>query len=137
DFVAGRDLIASRTPALGADYLGALTSLGMGICVPTVRTVGMGKGSRCAQHCCNPPTPLHTLLRPCFKAFWLPFGAPGDGPPCIRQRPFFIAGDWHGLPRRVRARHRSAWCMGKCMGLFLRFRCDPSPLRLSTLPTMA
>jgi hypothetical protein len=71
-----------------------------------------------------------------IKAFLLPFGAPGDGPPCIRQRPFFIAGDWHGLSRRVRARHRGAWCMGKCMGLFLRFRCEPSP-RLSTLPTMA
>ena len=77
------------------------------------------------------------VLRPCFKAFLLPFGAPGDGPPCIRQRPFFIAGDWQGLPRRVRARHRGAWCMGKCMGLFLRFRCEPSPPRLSTLPTMA
>jgi hypothetical protein len=24
-------------------------------------------------------------------AFLLPFGAPGDVPPCIRQRPFFIA----------------------------------------------
>jgi hypothetical protein len=40
-------------------------------------------------------------------AFLLPFGAPGDVPPCIRQRPFFIAGDWHGV-----------WCIGKlCMGL--------------------
>src|SRR5262249_11171493 len=24
--------------------------------------------------------------------------------------------------------HRSAWCMCKCMGLFLRFRCEPYPL---------
>jgi len=23
---------------------------------------------------------------------------PGDGPPCIRHRPFAIAGDWHGVP---------------------------------------
>ena len=28
----------------------------------------------------------------------LPFGAPGDVPPCIRQRPFGIAGDWHSVP---------------------------------------
>src|SRR5215472_7278461 len=39
DLVAERDLVASRTPALGADYLGAVASLGMEICVPTVRTV--------------------------------------------------------------------------------------------------
>src|SRR5215471_1864270 len=39
DLVAGRDLVASRTPAMGADHLGALASLGMEICVPTVRTV--------------------------------------------------------------------------------------------------
>ena len=38
---------------------------------------------------------------------------------CIRQRPFGIAGDWHGLPRRVSARHRGACCMGNCMGLIL------------------
>ncbi len=38
---------------------------------------------------------------PCFKAFWLPFGAPGDDPPCIRQRPLAIAGDRHGFPLRV------------------------------------
>jgi hypothetical protein len=28
---------------------------------------------------------------PCLNAFSLPFGAPGDVPPCIRHRPFFIA----------------------------------------------
>jgi hypothetical protein len=33
----------------------------------------------------------------------LPFGAPGDSPPCIRQRPFGIAGDWRRLPLLVRA----------------------------------
>jgi hypothetical protein len=32
------------------------------------------------------------LNRPCFQAFRLPFGAPRDGPPCIRHRPFGIAG---------------------------------------------
>jgi hypothetical protein len=31
--------------------------------------------------------------RPCLKAFLFPFGAPGDFPPCIRQRPFLIAAD--------------------------------------------
>jgi hypothetical protein len=75
------------------------------------------------------------VYRPCLSACLLPFGAPGESPPCIRHRPFFIAGDWHGLPRRVRARHRGARCIGKCMGLFLRFPYDPP--RLSTLPTMA
>jgi hypothetical protein len=37
-----------------------------------------------------------------LNAFLLPFGAPGDGPPCIRQRPFGIAGDWQGFPFLVR-----------------------------------
>jgi hypothetical protein len=32
------------------------------------------------------------LYRPCLNAFLFPFGAPGDFPPCIRQRPFDIAG---------------------------------------------
>jgi hypothetical protein len=28
------------------------------------------------------------VWRPCLKAFLFPLGAPGDIPPCIRQRPF-------------------------------------------------
>jgi hypothetical protein len=49
----------------------------------------------------------------------LPFGAPGDFPPCILHRPFVIAGDWHLLPLRVRAPHRVLRFMGNllCMGL--------------------
>ena len=43
-----------------------------------------------------------STVAPCFQAFLFPFGAPGDVPPCIRHRPFFIAGDWHSVPRRVR-----------------------------------
>lgn len=35
--------------------------------------------------------------------FWFPFGARGDGPPCILQRPLGIAGDWQGFPFRVLA----------------------------------
>jgi len=56
-----------------------------------------------------------------LKAFLLPFGAPGALPPCIRQRPFRIAGDWQGVPARVRARQLGLRCMGNlpCMGLFL------------------
>ena len=37
------------------------------------------------------------------SAFLLPFGAPGDIPPCIRQRPFGIAADRQPLPLLVRA----------------------------------
>jgi len=55
------------------------------------------------------------------------FGAPGEGPPCIRHLPFAIAGDWHGLPLRVFAPQRFDRCMSKCMGLFLRFRREPTP----------
>jgi hypothetical protein len=51
-------------------------------------------------------------LPPCFHALRLPSGAPGDGPPCIRQRPLGIAGDWHGSPLRVRAPQRGARCIG-------------------------
>lgn len=48
------------------------------------------------------------VYRPCFKAFLFPFGAPGDGPPCIRQRPFFIAGDRQAFPLLVFA-HSAGW----------------------------
>src|ERR1051325_6924791 len=69
------------------------------------------------------------VYRPCLNAFPLPFGAPGDSPPCIRQRPFGIPGDRQGLPRRVRAPHRGLRCMGNllCMGLFLQFCPIPTP----------
>ena len=43
------------------------------------------------------------VYRPCFQACLLPLGAPGDRPPCMRQRPFGIAGDRHGFPLLVRA----------------------------------
>ena len=52
------------------------------------------------------------VKRPCLKAFVLPTGAPGDAPPCIRQRPFVIAGDRHGIPLLVLAPHRGLRCMG-------------------------
>src|SRR5262249_60095285 len=61
------------------------------------------------------------VYQPCFNAFLFPLGAPGDGPPCIRQRPFGIAGDWHGLPLRVFAPQRGLDCMSKSMGLSLDF----------------
>ena len=61
------------------------------------------------------------VYSPCLRAFLLPFGAPGDFPPCIRQRPFGIAGDLHRLPPLVRAPHRRLKCMGNspCMMLLL------------------
>jgi hypothetical protein len=64
-------------------------------------------------------------------AFQLPFGAPGEGPPCIRHLPFAIAGGWHGFPLRVRAPHRLARCMCNCMGLILRFGPHPTPLHVA------
>src|SRR4029077_4291281 len=69
------------------------------------------------------------VKRPCLTAFLFPFGAPGDRPPCIRQRPFCIAGDRHRLPLRVRAPHRGLRCRGNllCTGLFLRSLAIPSP----------
>jgi hypothetical protein len=48
------------------------------------------------------------VVCPCFSAFRLPKGAPGDAPPCIRQRPFSIAGDWHAPPARRLAPHLAA-----------------------------
>src|SRR5215468_4499738 len=77
------------------------------------------------------------LYHPCFRAFLFPFGAPGDGPPCIRQRPFGIAGDWQGLPLRVFAPQRGLDCMSKSMGLSLDFGRWPSPGAWLTSPTMA
>jgi hypothetical protein len=48
-------------------------------------------------------------------------------PPCIRQRPLGMAGDWQGVPFRVFAPHRGLWCMGNlfCMGLFIAFLTYP------------
>jgi MFS family permease len=73
-----------------------------------------------------------------LSAFWLPFGAPVEAPPCIRQRPFAIAADLHGLPLRVRAPQRMLRAMGKllCMALYLASRSIPSPGVL-TAPTTA
>jgi hypothetical protein len=56
------------------------------------------------------------VQRPCLNAFRLPFGAPGEGPPCIRHLPFAIAGDRQGFPLRVLAPQRLARCLSKCMG---------------------
>ena len=54
--------------------------------------------------------------------------------PTVRKRPtgigrFFIAGDRHGITRRVQAPQRGLRCMGNllCMGLFLRFAAIPTP----------
>src|SRR5262249_11680311 len=52
---------------------------------------------------------------PCLKAFLFPFGAPGDGPPCIRHRPFGIAGAWQGVPFLVRAPHRGLRCIANLL----------------------
>jgi hypothetical protein len=54
----------------------------------------------------------HFLAVPaCFHMpFRWPFGPPLPGaPPCIRHRPFGVAGDWQGVPRRVLAKQRRAW----------------------------
>ena len=77
------------------------------------------------------------MYHPCFSAFLFPFGAPGDGPPCIRQRPFGIAGDWHELPLRVFAPQRGLDCLSKSMGLSLDFGRWGYPGVWLTLPTMA
>src|SRR5438094_6002676 len=66
------------------------------------------------------------VQRPCLRAFLLPLGAPGDGPPCIRHRPFGIAGARHEFPLRVRAPHRGVRCIGNLprIMLALRLRCS-------------
>ena len=76
------------------------------------------------------------VQRPCFKAFLLAFGGPGDIPPCIRQRPFVIAGDWQGVPARVRARQRGLKCMGSS-GFAQSPPPGPSPAGAPTTPTTA
>ena len=77
------------------------------------------------------------VKRPCLKAFVLPTGAPGDAPPCIRQRPFVIAGDRHSIPLLVLAPQRGLRCMGKCYA----GGCSSDFVRslpcVSTMPTTA
>ena len=64
---------------------------------------------------------------PClYMPLRLPFGAPGDAPPCIRQRPFGIAGARHGAALRVFAPQRGERCIAQCMGLPLASQtCSP------------
>jgi hypothetical protein len=53
------------------------------------------------------------LWNPCLRACWLPLGAPGECPPCSRQRPFAMGDSRHGVPWRVRApQHVGAGDMG-------------------------
>ena len=76
------------------------------------------------ERSCFPPLgDPAAVKRPCLKAFVLPTGAPGDALPRIRQRPFVIAGDRHGIPLLVRAPHRGLRFMDNllCSGLFLKF----------------
>jgi hypothetical protein len=59
----------------------------------------------------------------------LPLGAPGEPPPCIRQRPFAIAGDWHCWPSafglRIGGSGARAICFARGCSSF--FRRVPSP----------
>jgi hypothetical protein len=66
-----------------------------------------------------------------LSAFRFPFGAPGDGPPCIRHLPFGIAADWHGFPVRVLAPQRFARRISKSMGLILQFGPHPTSLHIA------
>ena len=70
------------------------------------------------------------VLPPWVSALELPMGAPRALPPCIRHRPFRIAGARHGQPLRVRAPQRGAPFSAKtlpiisstysrCMGLIV------------------
>ena len=71
-----------------------------------------------------------------MRALALPIGAPGDPPPCIRQRAFGIAGDRQGVPARVLAPQRGLRCIAKfwgnllCKGLFLCIPLIPTPRSL-------
>ena len=68
------------------------------------------------------------VYRPCFRAFRLPFGAPGLAPPCMRHLPFGMAGDWQDIPERVRAQQRGLNRRRVVsMGLILYFQCAPPP----------
>src|SRR3954452_10644431 len=75
---------------------------------------------------------------PCFSALLFPCGAPGDFPPCIRQRPFFIAGDWHHSRStshvlRISAEAHGNLLASACSSDFGRF----PPPGVPTLPTEA
>src|SRR3984957_1548131 len=85
--------------------------------------------SRTSAVRCRRSPMASALQRPCLRAFLLPLPAPGALPPCIRQRPLAIAGDWQGVLVRVRAWQRGLRCMGNllCMGLFLEFAGVPTP----------
>ena len=54
------------------------------------------------------------VLRPSLRALRLPLGAPEPlAPPCMRQRALpAMAGDWQGLPERVRAPQRRLASIG-------------------------
>jgi hypothetical protein len=56
--------------------------------------------------------PLQEVVAPILQTFLFPVRV-REVPSCIRHRPFLIAGDWHGLRRVSRARHRVVRYMGK------------------------
>ena len=82
--------------------------------------VSLFRSRSIARHACRcscvAPVRWPCLYMPCLP----PRGAPGDFPPCIRQRPFFIEGLRQGFPvvglcapqRGCFARASSAFCMG-------------------------
>ena len=58
------------------------------------------------------------LYLPCIQAFRLPFGAPVEEPPCMRQRPLGMAGDLHAFSVLVRAPQAITSVQVERMGLF-------------------
>jgi hypothetical protein len=82
--------------------------------------------------------------RPCFQLATrlrsFPSGVRGPVlmPPCIRQRPFGIAGDWHRVRLRVSAPQRGLWCISVavlCTGYLAHIPLTPRVLR-SLLPLL-
>jgi hypothetical protein len=107
--------------------------------VPTLRYTDrrhhvsrLDKSSRASFRSCliRERSAFAPLLKcPCFQAFLFPLGAPVDLPPCIRQRPFRMAGDRQRPSLRVFAPHRrlSSIASRLCMGLTFGFSLHPPP----------
>ncbi len=57
-----------------------------------------------------------------FERVFIPLRCSRDIPPCIRHRPFGIAGAWHEVRLRVQAPHRGLRCMGNLLRILLALR---------------
>ncbi len=104
--VFGTGFTVPHTVVFGTAFASRLTASVVRLVVPAHRLQVIG-GLRSNARIARRISIDSREYRPCFHdPLRLPLGAPVPyPPPCSRQRPCFVCGDWQGVPRRVLAKH--------------------------------